>query len=129
MRHNTTAKAGAAIAAGLVTAAVAAAAPAQADLVDDTFLSALNGAGLNLGSADALALGQTVCPMLSQPAGSFASAASSITGAGSMSPEMAAMFTEIAVAVYCPQVLSSVGGGQLAGLPQIPGLAGLIPGL
>lgn len=135
MRHNRMSKASVAVSAGLITVAVAWAAPAQADPIDDAFLSALGGAGINAGEpTNTLSLGQSVCPMLIQPAGSFASTASSITGNSSMSPEMAQMFTEIAMSVYCPQMMSSLAEGQLPNLPQIPGLPGLpgtsgLPGL
>lgn len=129
MPHNKPSKVGVAVAAGLITATMTWAAPAQADPIDDAFLSALGGAGLNAGEPnDTLALGQSVCPMLTQPAGSFASAASSITGNSSMSPEMAAMFAQIAMSVYCPQMVSELASGQVPQLPQLPGLSGL-PGL
>jgi hypothetical protein len=118
--------------AGLITVAMAWAAPAQADPIDDAFLSALGGAGISTGEpTGTLALGQSVCPMLTQPAGTFASAASGITGNSGMSPEMAQIFTEIAMSVYCPQMMSALADGQLPNLPQLPGLPGLpsIPGL
>lgn len=132
MRENRIARAGLAVSAGLVAAAIAWAPPTQAGPIDDSFLSLLNNAGVNVGDpGSAAALGQSVCPMLTQPAGSFASAASSLTGSnGGMSPEMAQMFTEIAVSVYCPQMLSQLAHGQLPQLPQIPGVPGIpIPGL
>jgi hypothetical protein len=118
--------------AGLI-ASVWLAAPAQAEPIDTSFLSALGGAGVPVGDPGATAaLGQSICPMLTEPAGTAASVASPIAGLGggpAMSPEMAQMFTEIAVQMYCPQMLSQLASGQLPELPQIPGMSGGIPGL
>jgi hypothetical protein len=130
------ARANLAVSAGLVAAAAAWAAPAQADTIDDSFLSALNGAGLNAGSPDdTVALGKSVCPMLAQSGSTFASAASNVTNATSgitgksgMSPAMAELFTSIAVSLYCPQVMSSLAKGQVPDLPQLPGIPGLPTG-
>lgn len=142
MGHNSTAlpavtavTAAGAVWAGLI-ASVWLAAPAQANPVDTAFLTDLTGAGVSVGDpAATAALGQSVCPMLTQPAGTAASVAAPIAGLGggpAMSPEMAQMFTEIAVQVYCPQMLSQLASGQVPELPQIPGMSGLgggIPGL
>lgn len=118
---------------GVCAGLVGAAAPAQASPVDSSFLSDLAGAGLPVGDPGVTAeLGQSVCPMLTEPAGTAASVASPVSGlAGgpAMSPEMAQLFTEIAVQVYCPQMLSQLASGQLPELPQIPGMSGGIPGL
>ena len=112
---------------------IAAAAPAQASPVDTSFLSDLTAAGLPVGDpAATAALGQSVCPMLSEPAGTAASVAAPVSGLGggpSMSPEMAQLFTEIAVQIYCPQMLSQLASGQVPELPQIPGMSLGIPGL
>ncbi|HET9877309.1 MAG TPA: DUF732 domain-containing protein [Mycobacterium sp.] len=126
--RNWMSKAGLAVSAGLIAAATAGAAPAQADPIDDSFLSALGGSGVNIDDpASAVSLGQSVCPMLAQPAGSLAGAASGLTGSG-MSPEMAELFTSIAVSMYCPQMMSQLASGQLPTLPQLPGIPA-IPGL
>lgn len=127
-----TAKTGLGVTAGLMAAA-GFAAPAQASPVDTSFLSDLAGAGVPVGDPTATAaLGQAVCPMLTEPAGTAASVAAPIAGLGggpSMSPEMAQLFTEIAVQIYCPQMLSQLASGQLPDLPQIPGMSVGIPGL
>jgi len=124
-------KAGAGVA-GLIGAA-GLAAPAQASPVDTSFLSDLAGAGIPVADpAATAALGQSVCPMLTEPAGTAASVAAPIAGLGggpSMSPEMAQLFTEIAVQIYCPQMLSQLASGQIPDLPQIPGMSVGIPGL
>lgn len=121
--------------AGLVglIAATGLAAPAQASPVDTSFLSDLAGAGIPVADpAATAALGQSVCPMLTEPAGTAASVAAPVAGLGggpSMSPQMAQLFTEIAVQIYCPQMLSQLASGQLPDLPQIPGMSVGVPGL
>ncbi len=119
-------------AAGLVTAAAALAAPAEADAgTDDAFIDALNHAGIDFGEpGNAMAIGQSICPMLAQPGGNFAAAAAKVSGRG-MSPEMARMFTTIAIQMYCPEEMASIANGNLTGgLPQLPGMPGAgIPGM
>ncbi|OBJ30850.1 hypothetical protein A5631_01575 [Mycolicibacter heraklionensis] len=118
--------------AGLI-ATTGLAAPAQASPVDTSFLSDLAGAGIPVADpAATAALGQSVCPMLTEPAGTAASVAAPVAGLGggpSMSPQMAQLFTEIAVQIYCPQMLSQLASGQVPDLPQIPGMSVGIPGL
>lgn len=114
----------------LLTAGAAFAAPAEASPVDDAFITALSNAGVNYGDAmNAESLGQSVCPMLAQPGGNFAAAATRVRGVNGMSPEMASMFTTIAIQMYCPSVMADVAAGRMPGaLQQIPGMGG-IPGL
>lgn len=103
---------------------------AQADPVGDAFLSALNNAGVNYGDpGSAVALGQSICPLLAQPGGSFAGAASSIANNG-IPPNMAALFTSIAISMYCPSMMASFANGNwLNGGNGVPGLPFQIPGL
>ncbi len=71
-----------------------------------------------------------MCPALTGPAGTAAAATSGVTGANNgMSPEMAQMFTEIAVQAYCPQMLTQLTHGQVPDLSQIPGLGNFIPNI
>jgi uncharacterized protein DUF732 len=113
---------------GAVATAAALAAPAQADPNDDNFIAALSHTGVDFGEpANATAIGQSICPMLAQPGGSFAAAASSVGNTG-MSPQMAQLFTTIAIQSYCPAQMPKVANGNLSGLPQLPGIAGM-PGL
>jgi hypothetical protein len=114
-----------AAAAGILTAAAAFAAPAEASPIDDSFIGALNHAGVNYGEpSNAVAMGQSVCPMLAAPGGNFAAAAARVKGNG-MSPQMADMFTRIAISMYCPTMVGEVANGQMPSLPQIPGLPGI----
>jgi Protein of unknown function (DUF732) len=116
----------AAVSIGVVTAATTLAAPAQADPAGDAFLSALSNAGVGYNDpANTVALGQSICPMLSQPGGSFASVASSVAGNNSMSPDMAGMFTSIAISMFCPAMVSNIASGNFLNTLstlQLPGI-------
>jgi hypothetical protein len=112
-------------AAALLTAAAAFAPPAEANQVDDDFVAALSKTGVHYGDpANAVALGQSVCPMLAKPGGTLAAAVSKVEGGG-ISGGMAGMFTQIAIQMYCPQVMGDLASGNLSGLPRIPGVPGI----
>jgi len=117
-----------AAAACLLTAAAAFAAPAEADPADDSFIDALNHAGIDFGEpGNAMAVGQSICPMLSEPGGNFAAAVQRVRGGG-LSPVMAKMFTTIAIQMYCPSMMANIAGGNLSGVPGVPG-GPTIPGI
>jgi len=112
----------------LITVATAFSAPGDADPSDDNFIDALSHAGIEYGEpGNAMAIGQSICPMLAQPGGSFAAAASGVANHG-MSPQMAQLFTTIAIQTYCPTEIANIANGNLSGLQQIPGVVG-IPGI
>jgi hypothetical protein len=112
----------------LITAAAMFSAPVEADPHDD-FIDALSHAGIEYGEpGNAMAVGQSICPMLAQPGGSFAAAASGISHRG-MSPQMAQMFTTIAIQTFCPEEMANILGGNVSGLQQFPGMPGMIPGI
>jgi len=112
----------------LLSAAVLLSPAVDADPNDDNFIDALSHAGVEYGEpGNAMAVGQSICPMLAQPGGSFAAVASSISRRG-MSPQMAQMFTTIAIQTYCPEEMANILGGNVSGLQQLPGVAG-VPGL
>jgi hypothetical protein len=107
---------------GIIGAATATAAPAQADPVDD-FLVALGNAGVDVvNPATAVAVGQTVCPMLAQPGQNVADVAARVADAAGMPLGPATMFTGVAISTFCPSVVSSLGNG-------VPPLPLPIPGL
>lgn len=115
-----------------VATAVTLAAPAHADPTTDAFLNALNGAGIGYNDpSSTAALGQSICPMLVEPGKNMASIYSTVSNNG-ISPAMASFFTGIAISMYCPSMMSSIGNGtflnSLSGLQGIPGLSG-IPGI
>jgi len=112
--------------------AITLAAPGSADpLTDNNFLGALTNAGIGYNDpASTQQLGQSICPMLVEPGKNMASIYSTVSNNG-INPQMAAFFTGIAISMYCPSMMSSIGNGrflnQLNGLNAIPGLSG-IPG-
>lgn len=111
------------IAAAFCAAALTSAGPAQADTSVDSFLSALNNAGVGYSDSDAAAaVGQSVCSMLKEPGGSFARTATEVAGTDGISPDTAALFTSIAITMYCPSMLSSLSSGDW--WSQIPMLGG-----
>lgn len=100
--------------AGLTAAASLLAAPAQADATTDAFLNAVSGAGLG-GTTDPsnlVAVGQSVCPMLSDPGQNAADVAAKVADSTGMSLGGANMFTGLAISFLCPRVVESVAGGQ-----------------
>lgn len=113
----------------LITAAAMFSAPVEADPHDDDFIDALSHAGIEYGEpGNAMAVGQSICPMLAQPGGSLAAAASGVSHRG-MSPQMAQMFTTIAIQTYCPEEVANILGGNVSGLQQFPAMPGMIPGI
>ncbi len=112
----------------LISAAALLSPPVDADPNDDNFIDALSHAGIEYGEpGNAMAVGQSICPMLAQPGGSFAAAASGVSHRG-MSPQIAQMFTTIAIQTYCPEEMANILGGNVSGLQQLPGMPGM-PGM
>jgi hypothetical protein len=95
-----------------VATAVTLAIPASADpITDNTFLNALSNAGIGYNDpASTEQLGQSICPMLVEPGKSAASIYSTVANNG-INPDMAAFFTGIAISMYCPSMMSSLGNG------------------
>jgi hypothetical protein len=112
----------------LISAAAFLSPPVDADPNDDNFIDALSHAGIEYGEpGNAMAVGQSICPMLAQPGGSFAAVASGVAHRG-MSPQIAQMFTTIAIQTYCPEEMANILGGNVSGLQQLPGMPGM-PGI
>ncbi|MGH3676412.1 MAG: DUF732 domain-containing protein [Mycobacterium sp.] len=102
-----------AVFAGLTTAALALAAPAQADPTTDAFLAAITNAGVGTADpANAVAVGQSICPMLSEPGQNTADVAATVADATGMSLGGANLFTGIAISIFCPAMVSSIGTGE-----------------
>jgi hypothetical protein len=94
-------------------AALATAAPGHADPMDDAFLAALDSANIAMTNpADAVTLGQQVCPMLSQPGQTAADAASRVADSAGMPLGPATMFTGLAISVFCPGAVASFANGS-----------------
>ena len=102
------------VGAGVAGLTAALAAPVHADLMGNAFLRALTNAGVPVAEPDStMALGQSVCPMLVQPGGSFDSVISAMADGSGMSHDVAGVFTIIAIATYCPAVLAPLLSDRL----------------
>ena len=102
------------VSAGVAGLTAALAAPVHADLVGNAFLRALANAGVPVSQPDStMALGQSVCPMLVQPGGSFDSVISAMADGSGMSHDAAGVFTIVAIATYCPAVLAPLLSDRL----------------
>lgn len=98
---------------GLVALAAALSAPIRADMVGNTFLSALTNAGIAYTQpTGTTAMGQSVCPMLFEPGGSFDEVTSKMAEGTGMSYEMAGRFTIVAIATYCPALIAPLLGNR-----------------
>lgn len=96
---------------GLAALAAALSAPIRADMLGNAFLSALTNAGISYSQpTSTTAMGQSVCPMLFEPGGSFDAVTSSMAQRNGMSYETAGRFTIVAIAIYCPAVIRAAAG-------------------
>lgn len=104
-----------AVAALVASAAVAAtmsAAPAQADPTTDAFLSTLQHYRLgDIDPATAVRVGQTVCPMLSEPGQNAANVAADIADDLGRPLGPATMFTGLAISIFCPRAVNALTDG------------------
>ncbi|WP_163800753.1 DUF732 domain-containing protein [Mycolicibacterium sediminis] len=113
LRIRTLAIAPLALSVGIVGAAATLAAPAQADPGGDAFIGALSSAGLSgIDPATAVSVGQSVCPMLSEPGQQMADVASGVSDAIGRPLGPATMFTGIAISMFCPGAVASLANGQ-----------------
>lgn len=96
-----------ALTAALIAAAATMAAPIRADMAGNPFLSSLTNAGIAVTQpATALAQGQSVCPMLIKPGGSFDSVVSDVATGSGMTEKNAGIFTIIAIGTFCPAMIA-----------------------
>jgi hypothetical protein len=103
-----------ALTAGMAAASAALAAPIRADVVSNAFLAALTNAGVPYSQpATTTALGESVCPLLFQPGGSFDLITARVAGDSGMSQDAAGAFTIIAIGTYCPAVLAPLFSNRL----------------
>ena len=95
---------------GLLASAALVTAPAQADPGGDAFLSALTSSGITgIDPATAVAVGQSVCPMLSEPGQQLADVAADVSEAIGRPLGPATMFTGLAISLFCPGAVASIG--------------------
>lgn len=106
------------VATGLVVGATVLAAPVQAQTPEDAFIGALADAGLAAADpAAAVALGQSVCPMLAEPGQTAADAAAKVGDLAGMPLGPATMFTGLAISIFCPAMVARLGEGTIPELP------------
>jgi hypothetical protein len=102
-----------AVSVGLIAGATLLATPAQADPGADAFVGALSSAGLGgIDPATAVSVGQSVCPMLSEPGQQMADVAAGVSDALGRPLGPATMFTGIAISMFCPAAVTSLANGQ-----------------
>lgn len=112
-RHRIATVASLVVSAGLIGAATAVAAPAQADTGTEVFLRALADRGLiGIDPAYAIAVGQSVCPRLVEPGQAAADVAADVADAIGRPLGPATMFTGVAIAIFCPGVVAALANGQ-----------------
>ena len=108
------------VTAGMIAIAALVAPAARADTLNDRFLTALSDAGIAYGDpASAVELGKSLCPMLIGPGKSVASTYATVTNNG-IPPDVAAFFAGIAISMYCPSMMASIGNGTLLNWLQAP---------
>jgi ABC-type transport system substrate-binding protein len=108
-----------------VVAATSLAAPAQAD-PGDSFLSALDSNGITgLDPGTAVEVGQSVCPMLSEPGQRMADVAGDVADTLGRPLGPATMFTGLAISIFCPSAVARLADGP----SSLPALGDLLGGL
>ncbi len=70
------------------------------------------GLGGTTDPSNLVAVGQSVCPMLSDPGQNAADVAAKVADTTGMSLGGANMFTGLAISFLCPRVVESIGSGQ-----------------
>ena len=109
------------LAAGLASGAFAA--PAQADTASsvDDFLNALDGLGItNIDPAQAVAVGQSLCPLLAERGQNTADLAGTVSDAIGRPLGPATMFTGTAISFLCPKAVENVATDLSNGKLPIP---------
>ena len=109
------------LAAGLISGVFAV--PAQADTAGDVddLLSTLDGLGItDIAPGDAVALGQSVCPLLAERGQNTADIAGKLSDAVGRPLGPATAFTGVAVSFLCPKAVESVTNNLANGKPLIP---------
>lgn len=102
-----------ALAAGLLVGALSFAAPAQADTQDVTdLLQTLDGLGITgVAPQDAVALGQSLCPLLADRSQNSADIAAQVADALGRPLNAPTAFTGMAVSFLCPKAVDKIAQG------------------
>lgn len=102
-----------ALAAGLLAGALSLAAPVQADTGNVTdLLDTLDGLGVTgVAPQDAVALGQTLCPLLADRSQNSADIAAEVADALGRPLQAPTAFTGLAVSFLCPKAVDRIAQG------------------
>ena len=109
------------LAAGLASGFCAA--PAQADTTSnvDDFLSKLDVLGItDIDPGKAVAVGQSLCPMIAERGQNTADIASTVSDAIGRPLGAATMFTGAAISFLCPKAVENVTNNLVGGKPLLP---------
>ena len=109
------------LAAGLISGVFAV--PAHADTIGDVddFLTTLDGLGItDIAPGDAVALGESVCPLLAERGQSTADIAGKVSDAIGRQLGQATMFTGAAISFLCPRAVERVTDNLLDGSSLLP---------
>lgn len=110
------------LAAGLVAAALPLAAPAQAEPGNVTdFLNTIDSLGIgDLNPQDAVALGQSLCPLLAERGQNTANIAAQVSDSIGRPLGPATMFTGAAISFLCPRAVENVTNDLANGKLPLP---------
>lgn len=109
------------LAAGLASGILAA--PAQADTADtvDDFLTTLDGLDITgIDPAKAVAVGESLCPMLAERGQNTADIASKVSDAIGRPLGASTMFAGTAISFLCPKAVQNVTESLADGTPLLP---------
>lgn len=97
--------------------------PAQADSTSsvDQFLTTLDGLGIsNINPTDAVALGQSLCPLIAQRSQNTADIAAKVSDSLGKPLGFGTVFTGAAVSFLCPKAVDNIANGLTAGKLPLP---------
>jgi len=109
------------LAAGIITGVFAPSASADSNGNVNDFLSTLDGLGItNMAPGDAVALGQSLCPMLADRGQNTADIVAQVSDTIGRPLGPATMFTGLAISFLCPKAVDNVADTLTNGKPLLP---------
>lgn len=109
------------LAAGIITGVFAAPASADSNGNVNDFLSTLDGLGItNMAPGDAVALGQSLCPMLADRGQNTADIVGKVSDSIGRPLGPATMFTGMAISFLCPKAVDNIADTLTNGKPLLP---------
>jgi len=109
------------LAAGIVSCVFAAPASADTNGNVNDFLSTLDGLGItNMAPGDAVALGQSLCPMLADRGQNTADIVGKVSDTIGRPLGPATMFTGMAISFLCPKAVDNIADTLTNGKPLLP---------